>query len=185
MCLFEDTQLAFGHLSIHYGAHTQTVQRTSPWDCRLKICCTQQLWIALTKSTMQTHITQANLCGEQENGRVRMHSAFHMSTNLHPSESISGRYIWTCICGLMLTCAYVFALAHSSCVCLPMLLCFLYLWSHWNGTWTFCHRAEFRETVLGSACSAVFRICIYAWDNHSKRYHRLVINVYLLRSIPF
>lgn len=117
-CVYLKTHnaLAFGHLSIHYDAHTQTVQRTSPWDCRLKMCCTQQLWIALTKSTMETHSTQANLCGEQENGRVRMHSAFHMSTNLHPSESISGRYIWTCLCGLMLTYAYVFALAHSSCL---------------------------------------------------------------------
>lgn len=123
--IWRHTTLAFLHLSIHYGTHTQTLQCTSPWDCWLKISCTRQLWIALTKSTMQPHITQANLCREQENGRVRKHSAFHSGSNLHPSESISGRYSWTCLCGLMLIHAYVFALVQFLCICPPMLLLFV------------------------------------------------------------
>lgn len=48
----------------------------------------------------------------------------HSGINLHPSERISGRYSWTCWCGLMLIYAYVFALVHFLCICPPMLLFF-------------------------------------------------------------
>lgn len=95
------------------------------------------------------------------------------------------------------TCIYIFEFAyvawclfmpvclhtHTPLVCLsapgPVFVC---LWSCWNGTWTFCHRAEFTETGLVLACRAVFRLCIYALDDHSNLYHRLVIHVCLLCS---
>lgn len=39
-----------------------------------------------------------------------------------------------------------------------------------------------QKTGLVPACRAVFRLCIYALDNHSNLYHRLVIHVCLLYS---
>lgn len=72
---------------------------------------------------------------------------------------------------------------HTPLVCLSApVTVFVRLWSCWNGTRTFCHRAEFTETGLVLACRAVFRLCIYALDNHSNLYHRLVIHVCLLCS---
>lgn len=69
-------------------------------------------------------------------------------------------------------------------VCLPApVTLFVRLWSRWNGTWTFCHQAEFTETGLVLACGAVFRLCIYALDNRSNLYHRLAIHVCLPFSV--
>lgn len=60
---------------------------------------------------------------------------------------------------------------------------FVCLWSCWNGTPTFCHRADFTETGLVLASREVFRLCIYASDDRSNLYHRLVIHVCLLCSV--
>lgn len=73
---------------------------------------------------------------------------------------------------------------HTPLVCLSApVTVFVCLRSCWNGTWTFCRWAEFTETGLVLACRAVFRLCIYASDNHSNLYHRLVIHVCLLCSV--
>ena len=79
----------------------------------------------------------------------------------------------------------VYLCAHTPLVCLSApVTVFVSLRSSWNGTRTFCHRAEFTETGLVPACCAVFRLCIYASDDHSNLYHRLVIHVCLLCSAP-
>lgn len=110
-------------------------------------------------------------------------------------------FVWACICILVRAyeCIYIYIFefayvawclfmpvclcAHTPLVCLSALVTvFVRLWSCWNGTWTSCHQAEFTETGLGLACRAVFRLCIYALDNHSNLYHRLVIHVCLLCS---
>lgn len=138
-------------------------------------------WIALTKCAMHTSITQAKLCREQQNRQMRMYSVYHASIHLHPSERVYtihwdiylnllmwlDPYLWPCVC------------AHTRLLCMwPLPLLFVYLWSCWNETRTFCLWAEFTETGLVLTCSAEFRIGIYVLDDHSSLHRCLVIRVF-------
>lgn len=78
-------------------------------------------------------------------------------------------YLCLCLC----------TTTHLLCVCLLLLPCLCACGCAGMGHG---HSAEFTETGLVSACRAVFRLCIYALDNHSNLYHRLVIHVCLLCS---
>lgn len=87
--------------------------------------------------------------------------------------------VYLCLC----TSAHTHTQTHTRLLCLSApVTVFVELWSCWNGTWTFCHRAVFTETGLVLACCAVFRLCIYVLDDHSNPYHRRMIHVCLLCS---
>lgn len=48
-CLFEDTQRSLFSIYPSITVHTQTLQRSGPWDCWLKIPLTQQLLNCINK----------------------------------------------------------------------------------------------------------------------------------------
>ena len=68
------------------------------------------------------------------------------------------------------------------CVCLLLLLCLCACGRAGMEHGHFATELNSQKTGLVLACRAVFRLCIYALDNHSNLYHRLVIHVCLLCS---
>lgn len=150
-------------------------------------------YLVLSYSTMHTaaSIRQANLWRgrEMEDGCVRADCVFVQASICNLVWAYEYIYIfefaYVALCLFMPVCwARMHARTHKRtrllCVCLLLLLC---LCACGRAGMEHCRWAEFTETGLVLACRAVFRLCIYASDNHSNLYHRLVIHVCLLCSV--
>ena len=199
------------HPSVREGTHAQTLTahtRSHPWDRCLKISRAQlsysSLECALTDAQcIQQLLLRKQICAERRRKDVWASIVFFVRASIRMTESL---WVYICIYIYIFIYIYIYTYIYihtyiniayvACCLFMPVCLCahtppvclsapvtvFVCLWSCWNGTWTFCHRAEFTETGLVLACKAVFRLCIYVLDNHSNLYHRLVIHVCLLCS---
>ena len=86
--------------------------------------------------------------------------------------------MWLCAYLCLRVCAHTRLL----CVCLLLLLCLCACGRAGMEHGHFATELNSQKRAWFLACRAVFRLCIYASDNHSNLYHRLVIHVCLLCS---
>lgn len=185
MCLFEDTQRSLFCIYPSITVHTQTLQRTSPWDCWLKISCTQQLLNCINK----IHDAYSHYASKSVQRAGKMEVWGCIQPFIWASISILVRalvvdifepayldaYLGLCVC----TCTLLLR------ICLLQLLCFFCACGHTGMEHGHSATELSSEKRVWARPAVQYLESVFMRGTTTANYHCLVLHVYLLRSILF